>query len=206
MTVTCFIQGAESRSLRRECACRGSCLAATAKDTRVAHEDLVESASQPPPHGHDGHAGPQWGLGTPPRSDLRPAARGPVAVPQRAAGSSACSPSRSHSRPCPITWLLARFGACRPLATGERAALAHGPGSRAPPRWLHSPRLWEGSPGCDVVAILWSIENKPYLRLTPGLIIDAFGELRDQQEQVKEDMEVSVSVSEVASWLTHALS
>lgn len=26
----------------------------------------------------------------------------------------------------------------------------------------------------------------------PGLIIDAFGELRDQQEQVKEDMEVSV--------------
>ncbi len=27
--------------------------------------------------------------------------------------------------------------------------------------------------------------------LKPGLIIDAFGELRDQQEQVKEDMEVS---------------
>lgn len=26
--------------------------------------------------------------------------------------------------------------------------------------------------------------------LSPGLIIDAFGELRDQQEQVKEDMEV----------------
>lgn len=26
--------------------------------------------------------------------------------------------------------------------------------------------------------------------LTAGLIIDAFGELRDQQEQVKEDMEV----------------
>lgn len=26
----------------------------------------------------------------------------------------------------------------------------------------------------------------------PGLIIDAFGELRDQQEQVKEDMEVSL--------------
>jgi hypothetical protein len=26
----------------------------------------------------------------------------------------------------------------------------------------------------------------------PGLIIDAFGELRDQQEQVKEDMEVRV--------------
>lgn len=28
------------------------------------------------------------------------------------------------------------------------------------------------------------------LFLTLGLIIDAFGELRDQQEQVKEDMEV----------------
>lgn len=27
-----------------------------------------------------------------------------------------------------------------------------------------------------------------------GLIIDAFGELRDQQEQVKEDMEVRTSV------------
>lgn len=26
--------------------------------------------------------------------------------------------------------------------------------------------------------------------VTAGLIIDAFGELRDQQEQVKEDMEV----------------
>lgn len=29
----------------------------------------------------------------------------------------------------------------------------------------------------------------------PGLIIDAFGELRDQQEQVKEDMEVSDDVT-----------
>lgn len=28
--------------------------------------------------------------------------------------------------------------------------------------------------------------------LDTGLIIDAFGELRDQQEQVKEDMEVRV--------------
>lgn len=28
--------------------------------------------------------------------------------------------------------------------------------------------------------------------VAPGLIIDAFGELRDQQEQVKEDMEVRV--------------
>lgn len=54
--------------------------------------------------------------------------------------------------------------------------------------------------------MLWSIENKPCLCLTPGLIIDAFGELRDQQEQVKEDMEVSASVSDAASWSTHALS
>lgn len=39
---------------------------------------------------------------------------------------------------------------------------------------------------------------KPCLSLIPGLIIDAFGELRDQQEQVKEDMEVSLSVSDSA--------
>ncbi|ELK05120.1 Ryanodine receptor 1 [Pteropus alecto] len=32
------------------------------------------------------------------------------------------------------------------------------------------------------------------LAIIQGLIIDAFGELRDQQEQVKEDMEVSVLV------------
>lgn len=30
-----------------------------------------------------------------------------------------------------------------------------------------------------------------------GLIIDAFGELRDQQEQVKEDMEVSEMICDV---------
>lgn len=30
--------------------------------------------------------------------------------------------------------------------------------------------------------------------ITAGLIIDAFGELRDQQEQVKEDMEVHCNV------------
>lgn len=30
----------------------------------------------------------------------------------------------------------------------------------------------------------------PLLLKNPGLIIDAFGELRDQQEQVREDMEV----------------
>lgn len=40
--------------------------------------------------------------------------------------------------------------------------------------------------------ILWLLKSKSCLCLTPGLIIDAFGELRDQQEQVKEDMEVSV--------------
>lgn len=31
-----------------------------------------------------------------------------------------------------------------------------------------------------------------YLSLYLGLIIDAFGELRDQQEQVREDMEVTL--------------
>lgn len=34
----------------------------------------------------------------------------------------------------------------------------------------------------------------PSFLCPPGLIIDAFGELRDQQEQVKEDMEVSLGV------------
>lgn len=43
----------------------------------------------------------------------------------------------------------------------------------------------------NLIVILWLIEIKLCFRLTPGLIIDAFGELRDQQEQVKEDMEVS---------------
>ena len=43
----------------------------------------------------------------------------------------------------------------------------------------------------NVIMILWLIETKLCLHLMPGLIIDAFGELRDQQEQVKEDMEVS---------------
>lgn len=33
-----------------------------------------------------------------------------------------------------------------------------------------------------------------FFYLIQGLIIDAFGELRDQQEQVKEDMEVSCKV------------
>ncbi len=30
------------------------------------------------------------------------------------------------------------------------------------------------------------------MHVLPGLIIDAFGELRDQLEQVKEDLEVSM--------------
>lgn len=37
--------------------------------------------------------------------------------------------------------------------------------------------------------------SHPFL-CPPGLIIDAFGELRDQQEQVKEDMEVSLGGQE----------
>lgn len=41
---------------------------------------------------------------------------------------------------------------------------------------------------------------------TLGLIIDAFGELRDQQEQVKEDMEVSVSLLDSAFLVLYELS
>lgn len=37
------------------------------------------------------------------------------------------------------------------------------------------------------------------LQSLPGLIIDAFGELRDQQEQVKEDMEVSLTHQEFSA-------
>lgn len=44
----------------------------------------------------------------------------------------------------------------------------------------------------DYIAILRLLTVKLCLYLTRGLIIDAFGELRDQQEQVKEDMEVSI--------------
>lgn len=47
----------------------------------------------------------------------------------------------------------------------------------------------------NLIMILLLIKIKLHLCLTLGLIIDAFGELRDQQEQVKEDMEVSLSVS-----------
>lgn len=36
------------------------------------------------------------------------------------------------------------------------------------------------------------LTSKPLV--AAGLIIDAFGELRDQQEQVKEDMEVRVEL------------
>lgn len=92
----------------------------------------MESGSWPRPHGYDGHAGPQQGLGTLPTSVLCPAARGPVAVSQHDTGSSVHSLSCSHSRPCPVTWLSAHFRVCRPLAMGERAALAHGPVSRLP--------------------------------------------------------------------------
>lgn len=44
---------------------------------------------------------------------------------------------------------------------------------------------------------IWSITLSGYLfvNVTVGLIIDAFGELRDQQEQVKEDMEVKYDVN-----------
>lgn len=38
-------------------------------------------------------------------------------------------------------------------------------------------------------SVVMSFETKSFLS---GLIIDAFGELRDQQEQVKEDMEVNL--------------
>lgn len=37
--------------------------------------------------------------------------------------------------------------------------------------------------------------------LLSGLIIDAFGELRDQQEQVKEDMEVSHAEDHPEGWM-----
>lgn len=44
----------------------------------------------------------------------------------------------------------------------------------------------------NFIIIFWLLKIKSCLYLTLGLIIDAFGELRDQQEQVKEDMEVSL--------------
>jgi len=47
----------------------------------------------------------------------------------------------------------------------------------------------------NLIILLWLIKIRLYFYWTLGLIIDAFGELRDQQEQVKEDMEVSLSVS-----------
>ena len=42
----------------------------------------------------------------------------------------------------------------------------------------------------------------PFLPST-GLIIDAFGELRDQLEQVKEDLEVSYSFQYSSLFYTH---
>lgn len=65
--------------------------------------------------------------------------------------------------------------------------------------WLDKLPSWAGSAGghaSDYDPLVDKI--KPCLCLIPGLIIDAFGELRDQQEQVKEDMEVSLSVSNSA--------
>lgn len=47
----------------------------------------------------------------------------------------------------------------------------------------------------NLIIFLWLIKIRVCFYCTLGLIIDAFGELRDQQEQVKEDMEVSLSVS-----------
>lgn len=43
---------------------------------------------------------------------------------------------------------------------------------------------------CNCAAQLTGLGNSDFSFPTLGLIIDAFGELRDQQEQVKEDMEV----------------
>lgn len=41
---------------------------------------------------------------------------------------------------------------------------------------------------------VWQIFNTSSHDVAAGLIIDAFGELRDQQEQVKEDMEVQIKL------------
>lgn len=46
------------------------------------------------------------------------------------------------------------------------------------------------------IITLWLIKIRVCFYSTLGLIIDAFGELRDQQEQVKEDMEVSLPTSD----------
>lgn len=52
---------------------------------------------------------------------------------------------------------------------------------------VHLPFPWGDQPRNWIIHCLRKIKLCFYL--TPGLIIDAFGELRDQQEQVKEDME-----------------
>lgn len=46
------------------------------------------------------------------------------------------------------------------------------------------------------VFVFFSCSSNRELHLSSGLIIDAFGELRDQQEQVKEDMEVRLCSSQ----------
>lgn len=50
--------------------------------------------------------------------------------------------------------------------------------------------MFLGSKGCKIVLSICDMLTS--FVVVAGLIIDAFGELRDQQEQVKEDMEVRV--------------
>lgn len=71
---------------------------------------------------------------------------------------------------------------------------------------VHDPfpkRMSQGAP--SFIVVLWWIKIKSCLYLTLGLIIDAFGELRDQQEQVKEDMEVGLPVADSACLLLQML-
>lgn len=56
--------------------------------------------------------------------------------------------------------------------------------------------MWER----DFKICLMSFSNISNFTITVGLIIDAFGELRDQQEQVKEDMEVLFSKVEPSTY------
>ena len=72
--------------------------------------------------------------------------------------------------------------------------------SRLLPTWLYIFSFLGGTShgAVSFIIILWLIKIRLCFYLTPGLIIDAFGELRDQQEQVKEDMEVSLAASDSA--------
>lgn len=56
--------------------------------------------------------------------------------------------------------------------------------------------MWER----DLTNMFDEFSNISYFTITVGLIIDAFGELRDQQEQVKEDMEVLFSKVEPSTY------